>query len=62
MPVFTLDQLRALANNYLTLQGRLDAIATDYANPHLAGASGAAVLLSGLPLTVVPLRLPFTLP
>jgi hypothetical protein len=26
--------------------------------PHLAGASGAAVLLSGLPLTVVPLRWP----
>jgi hypothetical protein len=30
MPVFTLDQLRALAASYATLQERLDAIATAY--------------------------------
>jgi hypothetical protein len=32
MPVFTLDQLRALAASYATLQERLDAIATAYAS------------------------------
>jgi hypothetical protein len=32
MPVFTLDQLRALAASYATLQERLDAIAIAYAS------------------------------
>jgi hypothetical protein len=32
MPVFALDQLRALAASYATLQERLDAIATAYAS------------------------------
>ena len=32
MPIFTLDQLRALITSYATLQERLDAIATAYAS------------------------------
>ena len=32
MPIFTLDQLRALAASYATLQERLDASATAYAS------------------------------
>jgi hypothetical protein len=32
MPIFTLDQLRALAASYATLQERLDTIATAYAS------------------------------
>jgi hypothetical protein len=32
MPIFTLDQLRALAASYATLQERLDALATAYAS------------------------------